>query len=556
MATETMVEGIRLVRQRVGLLVPARRPGGAAARAGARVRSRQRTSRGKSVLVRADLNVPLEDGRVADDTRIVAAVPTLAWLLEQGATEVARLLAPRPPEDGGGPGEYAMRPVEAALRTAPGRRAPDRAREHALRPGRDEERPGVRTRARRRPRPVRQRRVRLGSPRARVDRGGRPPAAGLRGLPARATSWSSSASCSARSSRPFVLVAGGAKVEDKLGVLRHLGGRADTVIVGGKMAEELREENPLDFPVVLPIDVVAAAAFEKDAATRVTPSTSFPTAGSGSTSARSRRPASPELARARHGLLERPDGRLRMGGFADGTNAVAAAVAKTRPRTRSSAAATRSARSASSGSPGACRGSRPAAAPPSSCSRARSSPEWRLFPRRERSRATPGHRQRISSARRPSVRLPPRRARPPRAAVPTPPRSGQSRSPVQSTRECSSRRGQGDAGASPAAPATVEAHRRGRAAGRPISFACSSVPFQSSTCTVPSSSRVAQHVDERAGAVARRAAPRPGSARAARRGASAHQRGLRRLPTVSSPKPPWSRRGGRPSSSKWSLTTQ
>ena len=41
--------------------------------------------------------------------------------------------------------------------------------------------------------------------------------------------------------RPFVLVAGGAKVEDKLGVLRNLGGRADTVIVGGKMAEELRE---------------------------------------------------------------------------------------------------------------------------------------------------------------------------------------------------------------------------------------------------------------------------------------------------------------------------
>ena len=41
--------------------------------------------------------------------------------------------------------------------------------------------------------------------------------------------------------RPFVLVAGGAKVDDKLGVLENLGGRADTVIVGGKMAEELRD---------------------------------------------------------------------------------------------------------------------------------------------------------------------------------------------------------------------------------------------------------------------------------------------------------------------------
>ena len=46
--------------------------------------------------------------------------------------------------------------------------------------------------------------------------------------------------------RPFALVAGGAKVKDKLGVLEHLGGRADIVLVGGKMAEELREENPLD----------------------------------------------------------------------------------------------------------------------------------------------------------------------------------------------------------------------------------------------------------------------------------------------------------------------
>src|SRR5204862_1478493 len=38
--------------------------------------------------------------------------------------------------------------------------------------------------------------------------------------------------------RPFVLVAGGAKVEDKLGVLRHFGGGADSVLIGGKMAEE------------------------------------------------------------------------------------------------------------------------------------------------------------------------------------------------------------------------------------------------------------------------------------------------------------------------------
>ena len=44
--------------------------------------------RGKRVLVRSDLNVPLEDGRITDDGRIRASVPTIATLVDAGGAAV------------------------------------------------------------------------------------------------------------------------------------------------------------------------------------------------------------------------------------------------------------------------------------------------------------------------------------------------------------------------------------------------------------------------------------------------------------------------------------
>ena len=128
--------------------------------------------------------------------------------------------------------------------------------------------------------------------------------------------------------RPFLLVTGGAKVEDKLGVLKNLGGRADEVLVGGKMAEELRDENPLPFPVVLPTDVVAASAFAADAETQVSPFDALPEGwlglDIGPGLARRLRPPDP---RCEDGVLERPDGRLRVGAVRRGDEGRRQAVA-------------------------------------------------------------------------------------------------------------------------------------------------------------------------------------------------------------------------------------
>ena len=219
---------------------------------------------GKVVLVRADLNVPLEAGAVADDTRIRASLPTLRLLLDNGASEVrvcSHLGRPKTEEDRAA---YAMAPVAERVRELvaddrvhvlentrfnAGETKNDEAYARELAEGCD---------------------LYVNDAFGSAHRAHSSTEAVARLLPAYAgllllAELEHLGTLLGDVERPFVLISGGAKVDDKLGVLKNLGGRADTVLIGGKMAEELRVDNPLDFEVELPSDVVGAAAFAEDA---------------------------------------------------------------------------------------------------------------------------------------------------------------------------------------------------------------------------------------------------------------------------------------------------
>ena len=69
--------------------------------------------RGKRVVVREDLNVPMKDGAIGDETRITAALATLRYLHEHGAKTIILSHLGRP--DGERQAKYTLRPVAARL---------------------------------------------------------------------------------------------------------------------------------------------------------------------------------------------------------------------------------------------------------------------------------------------------------------------------------------------------------------------------------------------------------------------------------------------------------
>ena len=211
--------------------------------------------RGKRVLVRVDFNVPIEDGKVQDDTRIRAALPTIQDLLDRGASVLLCSHLGRP-KDKPDP-KYSLKPVADCLSSLV--KAPVRFVDEAVGPRAEAAARGLEpgeilllenTRfypgeTKNDPQLSKQLAAladlyvndAFGSAhRAHASTEGvahfLPAVAGL--LMEREIRYLGEAL--AHPKRPFVAILGGAKVSDKIGVIRNLLGKADHLLIGGGMA--------------------------------------------------------------------------------------------------------------------------------------------------------------------------------------------------------------------------------------------------------------------------------------------------------------------------------
>jgi phosphoglycerate kinase len=326
---------------------------------------------GKRVLVRVDFNVPMENGQVTDDRRIRAALPTINYLLEHGASVVLMSHLGRP-KDAPDP-KFAMDPVAAKLSELLGKSVkklddcvgPDvEAAVKAAQPGEvillentrfhPEEKKNEATFA--------AQLAALGevyvndafgsAHRAHASTAGitdtlRPAVAGF--LMEKELAYLGGAL--ANPTRPFLAIMGGAKISDKIAVIENLLSKVDSLLIGGGMAntffvaqghnvgKSLVEAEAVDTArklltehadrLVLPVDCTVAAEFKADAASKVVPVDEVPEdwlildIGPATVAHFANR-----LATAKTVVWNGPMGVFEFPRFAEGTFAVARALAQ------------------------------------------------------------------------------------------------------------------------------------------------------------------------------------------------------------------------------------
>jgi phosphoglycerate kinase len=326
---------------------------------------------GARVFLRADLNVPLQDGVVGDDTRIQAVVPTARELLDRGARLVVASHLGRP--KGKVVDDLRLEPVGRMLaerlgapvtildevtphslpdddlillenlRFDPGEQANDVSFAGALAEYADayvDDAFGAVHRAHASVAALPE--LMLASGRAAVAGRLVEREVGVLGR------------LLEDPTRPFIAILGGAKVSDKLGVIASLTERVDALVIGGAMAftliaaeggkvgASLVEEDRIEdvhraleaararnVPVHIPVDVVAAPAIEADAPTEVVPAREVPEGLMGLDIGPATIAAFTEaLAGAGTILWNGPMGVFELEPFAEGTRAVARACAE------------------------------------------------------------------------------------------------------------------------------------------------------------------------------------------------------------------------------------
>jgi phosphoglycerate kinase len=339
---------------------------------------------GQSVLLRADLNVPLDGTTITDDGRIRASLPTITTLASRGARVLICAHLGRPKGGGfaaraaGGP---SLRPVASRLSELLGQEVPlaadvagpsaaqvagglrdggvglvENVRFEPAETSRDDtERAGLARRL------AALATLYVGDGFGALHRkhasvydlpGLLPHAAGLLvqaeiAVLRRLTE---------HPERPYVVVLGGAKPSDKLAVISHLLDKADRLIIGGGMSYTflsaqgyevgkslleadqtasvkgvLEEAAGRGVEIVLPVDLVGATGFAADAEHEVYPVTDFPAdRESLDMGPRTRELFASKLSDARTVFWNGPVGVFEFPAFAEGTRAVAEAISRVR----------------------------------------------------------------------------------------------------------------------------------------------------------------------------------------------------------------------------------